>query len=393
MNIVDIFFIVFIQLLVLSAINHFSKISGIKNRQPLYYLWFYHMVFCLIFWYYINQNGGDALGYWKMQPGGIGQYLSQGPGTNFIYVLNYVFVIVLHLSFFTGSVIYASVGFLGFLFFYLSLVVTIETNVKVFGINYFPIILFLPNLHFWSSGVGKDTLVFFAIGLFTYSTLRYISRLPGIIISLVLIYFIRPHITIFLLLSFGIGFLFDNRLKLSSKIILSLGMLAGAAFIFSYVLQFLKLDELSSENIRTFSTTRVTNLSRETTGSSVDLLSYPLIAKIFTFIYRPLFFDAKSITALFASIENFIILLLTFRLFTVNPLKAFSKAPFPIKGIFLFFLIGTISFSNILGNLGIMMRMKNMLMPGFLSFLLWALSYEKAIKIRKTIRIKKLIVE
>lgn len=389
MNIFDIFFVVFIQLLVLSSINYFSKDAGIKNRQPLYYLWLYHMIFCLIFWYYVNHYGGDAIGYWKIQPSDFTQYFSKGPGTSFMFVLNYVFVVLLHLSFLTGSVIYAGIGFLGFLFFYIIVVKSIKKNVKLFGINLFPIIFYLPNLHFWSCGVGKDTLVFFGIGLFVFSTFNPLKRFPGLVISLMLIYFLRPHITIFLLISFGVGFLLDNKLNATSKIFFSICMLIGAALLFNNVMQFLKLDELSIEKIESFSNKKVETLSRETIGSSVNISSYSFPKKIFTFIYRPLFFDNTSITGLFASIENMLVLLLTLISIPYNPIKAFFKAPFQIKGLFIFFVIGAISFSNILGNFGIIMRMKNMLMPGLLIFIFWTYSYNKPEYLLKNIKNKK----
>lgn len=379
----DFLFVILLQGIVLGLINYFCNSTGVKNKTFLYYLWGYHLLFCLIFWYYVNNYGGDALTYWKIGPGQFENYLSRGPGTAFIFVLNYPLVVSLGLSFLSGSILYASVGFLGFLFLYLSTVEIIETNISISGIKFFPFILFLPNLHFWSSGVSKDSIVFFGIGLFLFSTLKPFKRLIGVVLSLSLVYFIRPHITIFLLISFGIGFLLDNKMKTSVKAILSISMLAAAAFIFADVMKFLKLDELSSENLEQFSTTRVGNLSRSHTGSSIEISSYPLPLKIFTFVYRPLFFDARNITGLFASLENLLILLLTFKLFGHNPLKAFSKAPYQIKGLLLFFLLGVLSFSNILGNLGIMMRMKIMVMPALLVFLFWCFTYERALRIKK----------
>ncbi len=171
----DFFYVIFIQLIVIGLLNYFCNSAGVKNRKYLYYLWGYHLLFCLIFWYYVNNYGGDALIYWQIQPGQLQKYLSQGPGTGFMFVLNYPLVIHLGLSFLSGSILYASVGFLGFLFLYLSIVEIIETNIRVASINFFPFILFLPNLHFWSSGVSKDSLIFFGIGLFLFSTLSHLN--------------------------------------------------------------------------------------------------------------------------------------------------------------------------------------------------------------------------
>jgi hypothetical protein len=40
-----------------------------------------------------------------------------------------------------------------------------------------------------------------------------------------------------------------------------------------------------------------------------------------------------------------------------------------------FLLLGTFAFSQSLGNLGIMIRMRNMFLPGLIIFFLWHFSY------------------
>lgn len=327
--------------------------------------------------FYVQANGGDALVYWRKTDLTLTEYLERGQGTAFMHAFNYAFVNVLDLSFFTGSMIYTFVGFLGVMFFYLSTKQIVTTNVKVFGYPLFPYIFFLPNLHFWSSGIGKDSLMFFCIGLFVYSVLSPVRRSLGIAIALILSYNIRPHITIFLLASFGISFLFDRRLKPFHKALLSLCMIAVAAFIFDDVLRFLQIEDLSTESVEQFSDTRVANLSTGRTGSSVDISSYPLPLKVFTFLFRPLFFDIHNAMGVFASIENAILLLLILKILNLKTIKLLKQASYQVKGVFLFFLIGSVAFSTTMGNLGIMMRQKNMLVPGLLIFVFWVLSSRK----------------
>ena len=55
----------------------------------------------------------------------------------------------------------------------------------------------------------------------------------------------------------------------------------------------------------------------------------------------------------------------------------FKAAPFVIKGLVIFLIIGTLAFSQSLGNLGIMIRMRNMFLPGLLIFILWSFSYQQ----------------
>jgi hypothetical protein len=122
-------------------------------------------------------------------------------------------------------------------------------------------------------------------------------------------------------------------------------------------------------------------LSRETTGSSVDISSYPLPLKIFTFLFRPLFFDASGILGLVASAENLILFILTFKFFKLNPFKMFKKGPMLFKNMMIFLIMGSISFSLILGNLGIMLRQKNMFMPSLIFIILWSVSYAQERKL------------
>lgn len=60
-----------------------------------------------------------------------------------------------------------------------------------------------------------------------------------------------------------------------------------------------------------------------------------------------------------------------------KPVEAFRKAPFVIKGLVFFLIIGTLAFSQSLGNVGIMIRMRNMFLPGLLIYILWCFSYEQ----------------
>ncbi len=320
------------------------------------------------------------MGYWRRNEVPLSVYLRGGAGTAFMHVFTYPFVYALNLSFFTGSVLFSFIGFLGVLYFYLAASRLVKHNTKVAGYTLLPWIFFLPNIHFWSAGVGKDTLSFFCVGLFLYSSLKPMIRAPGILLSLFLVYNVRPHMAIFLLLAFGLGIFLDKRLNTIYKFLLTLCFAAGAVMLFDDVMEYVKLDEVSTESLEEFSSTKQSQLSRGHTGSSVDISSYPLPLKVFTFLFRPLFIDAHNIASLLASVENLILLFLTYVLFKSKPVNSFKEAPFQVKGLILFVLIGAVAFSNILGNMGIMIRMKNMFTPALLIFIIWVLSYQKGLK-------------
>jgi hypothetical protein len=95
---------------------------------------------------------------------------------------------------------------------------------------------------------------------------------------------------------------------------------------------------------------------------------------VLTFLYRPFFFDINGIPALIASFENLLLLLLSVKVLRNSPFKSFRKSPFIIQGLIYFLIIGTLAFSQSLGNLGIMLRMRNMFLPGLIIFILLHLS-------------------
>jgi hypothetical protein len=353
----------------------FSK----KNQMNLKWLWLYHLLFGLIYYFYVSAQGGsDSLKYWngakELTSDDAIMILFEKYGTSIMYALNYVPSNLMNLSFFTGTIIYCFIGYIGLVFFYKIAFDLVPFNYKIRGIYLFPAILYLPNLHFWSSAVGKDTLLFFCVGLFSYSIMKLDKRIIGILFSLLLAYLVRPHIALFLLLSFSMAYMMNDRIATYKRIILFSFMLAGGIVMLPSVLEYTQVEELSVESYESFSETKVKNLSRAHTSSSVDVSSYPLPLKIFTFLYRPTFTDIQSITALLAAIENLILLILSIIVLRRKPIKTFKAAPLIIKGLVFFLIIGTIAFSMSLGNLGIMLRMRNMFLPGMLIFIMWSMS-------------------
>lgn len=381
----DFIIIVFIVILGFNLKYLFKKRIDRKYDKYLNGLWICHILIGYAFYLYVNSYGGDARNYWFTVKYNIDlsivDYFSRGLGTNSMYVLTYFPSKILDLSFLTGSAIYAFIGYLGFLLYFSFFLKHIRFNSKIGRFNLFPLVLFLPNLHFWSSGVGKDTLLFFCIALFVYSIDNFRKNIILIIFSLSLAYFIRPHISFFLIASFAFAFLLDGNLKSYQKILISAVFFVIFLLLFNRILSYLKIESIDSETLSQFSESKVEGLSRSSTGSSVDISGYPLPFKILTFLYRPFFFDINGILAIVASFENLILFILTLKFFRNNPLKILSGSGFLIKGIVIFFLIGTISFSFILGNLGIMLRQKNMFIPLLIFIVLYTLSKNKELSL------------
>lgn len=61
----------------------------------------------------------------------------------------------------------------------------------------------------------------------------------------------------------------------------------------------------------------------------------------------------------------------------------FKAAPFVIQGFFLFFIMGALVFSMIMSNLGIILRERNMFLPGLIFFILWSFSYKQELALKR----------
>lgn len=316
-----------------------------------------------------------------------------GTHNYFVFFINYPFSRLLGLNFWTGTFLYSSVSAWAFILLFLAGQDLFKNSkIRISGVSIWPALLLLPSLHFWSSGIGKDSLIFLFLAMFFYGIrdLRKYVVLVGI--SSLLLYHVRPHIAFIVLLSSSIMLLLDSKLHFSYKLIFFSLAIVGFVFIYDEVLKFLKIEELNADSIEGLFSTTSGNLSYG--RSFVDMSGYPYPLKVFTFLYRPLFFDAHNFTSFLNSVENLISLILTITVFSkVNPIKGYQNSPNAIKILLLTFIMATTAFAGALSNFGIMVRMKNMTFIYFLFFLVYIYDdflYQKYLRLVKRQKAKEL---
>lgn len=370
------FITVLIFLLGYLFIQSFKDKLSEENLSTLKKLFILHVLFGIYFCFFVL---GDASGYWRMAKfmtySDFIRSITEDQGTYFILALNYFPSNVLGLSYLTGTMLYCLIGFIGLTYFYVTAVELVPNSPKYKDYYLFPLLFFLPNLHFWSCAVGKDTLLFFCIAIFINGLMQPLKRWPMIILGLILSYFIRPHITLFMLLGFGLAYFSGKNISVLQRILFFGFMIGIAIAIVPKVMEFAKIEEASLDSFDKFSVSKAALLSTASSSSAVDISSYPFPLKVFTFLYRPFFFDINGIPALLASFENLILLILSFTIIKNKPLQTFRNAPFVIQGMVYFLIIGTLAFAQSLGNVGIMIRMRNMFLPGLIIYIFWHFSY------------------
>ena len=374
----DIIYIPIIILLGLGFISLFNKDLSANDEVMLKRLLFFHLIMGVYYCFFIQ---GDAIGYWRIPK----EYtfdtfkngLFNGEGTKFMYAFNFLFSNLLNMSYLSNTLHYSLFGFMGLTFFYIIAIKNVPYNTVINGYVLFPLIFFLPNLHFWSAGVGKDTTLFLCIGMFAYGLMKPFQRMPLIAISMFLSMAIRPHITLFLLVGFGLAYVLGGKVSPFQRFLFSAVMIGIGIAILPSVMQFAKIEEASAEGFDKFATSKAALLSRASTGSAIDVSAYPFPLKVLTFWFRPFFFDVRNINGLIASLENLVLVIVFVKAMRTNPIGAFKAAPFVIKGLVFFLIVGTLAFSQSLGNVGIMIRMRNMFLPGLIIYLMWVFSYRQ----------------
>lgn len=388
--ILDLIYIPLIIVLGLGFINLFSSQLTERDQQVLRKLLFFHLLMGTYYCFFIQ---GDAIGYWRVPKAysmeTFKEGLFNGEGTMFMYAFNYLFSNLLNMSYFSNTLLFSLFGFMGLTFFYMVALQTVPYNKIISGYALFPLIFFLPNLHFWSSGVGKDTTLFLCIGMFTYGLMKPFQRIPLLVLAGLLSMAIRPHITLFLMVGFGLAYVFGGKVSPAQRFIFSAAMIAIGLAILPSVMEFAKIEEASAEGFDKFATGKAAVLSRSSAGSAIDISSYPFPLKVLTFWFRPALFDVRNINGLIAALENLLLLLVFIKAMRTSPIRAFKAAPFVIKGLVIFLVVGTLAFSQSMGNMGIMIRMRNMFLPGMIIYLMWIFSYEQQLLRNRRTTLKK----
>ncbi|WBL41298.1 hypothetical protein PBT90_11075 [Algoriphagus halophytocola] len=360
-----------------------------KYELHLHYLLAYHIFFSFFFTWYIINYGGDSQGYWKL---GMEQVLIKGEvtwfsyfgeGTTFILWLCYIPSQLMGLSYLTGNILFGALGFIGIRYIYVMTAALFPTNYEVFGIPLFPTVFYFLNLHFWTAGVGKDAICFWGIAWFLFAIQEYKGRWWQAVIALFFIYLSRPHMGQAIVSGAGLAILMGSEVKLGYKIALSSLAAVGAVLLLPSTLETLRIEELSLESLETMSGVRSAGLNTRNVGSGFALQSYPWPLKLFTYMFRPLFFDAHNFVSFFSSFENLLYLYLSFFIYRNWTPEAIRDMPLFIKAGMITFIPVTLAFMNALSNTGIIMRMKNMTMIYFLLFCFFLIAYNKKLRIQQ----------
>lgn len=343
-----------------------SKYLKIKNKRGLLiYIW--HTLFCFIYLFYVKNFGGDAIGYYNAAING---YSDFNFGTAAVNGLTSLLVHGLGFGLISCFLFFNILGTIGLLYFDAALSYA-NRDKGVFFKRLSTLIIFLPSVSFWTSAIGKDAISFLAMGLALWAALKLNKRVPLMVSAVFLMLAVRPHIAGMMVIALSMSVLFDKETNIAKRSFLGLVSIVGLAVLVPFALKYAGVsDPSSTEGLINYVEMRQSHNMEGDGGVDISNMSTPM--QLFTYMFRPFIFEARSITFLAASIDNLILLCLFIAgiyALTKKRVRNFSENR---KFLWIYSILAWIVLAMTSANLGIALRQKWMFAP-MLIFLLISL--------------------
>lgn len=233
------------------------------------------------------------------------------------------------------------------------------------------LVIFLPSVSFWSAAIGKDAISFMAMGFALWAALQLNKRLLLMVLAVFLMLLVRPHIAGMMIIGLAMSVMFDRNASILKRFFLGLIAIIGAAVMVPFALEYARVsDPNSAEGLINYVEKRQSyNMEG---GGGVDIANMSLPMQLFSYMFRPFIFEARSITSFAAAIDNLILLYLfiagSYALFK-NKSRTFNENR---KFMLVYAMLTWIVLAMTTANLGIAVRQKWMFAP-MLIFLLISL--------------------
>lgn len=343
-----------------------SRYFRVPTTRALF-LYAWHTGFCLFYMDFSLTNVSDATGYY------ISSFQYAGDfelGTTFVIYLTSIFSVYLGMSYLGIFLVFNIFGSIGLLAFCGALrIATADKSraLRILGL----LILLMPSVSFWTAALGKDSIAFMATGLALWGALEFGKRTALLALAVVAMLLVRPHMAAVMVLAFVVSTLVSARLSLVQRVSLGSLALAVTAVMVPFVLTFVGLENASSSGDVMSYIEKRQGFNQEG-GGGVDITTMSPPMQLFTYLFRPLPFEAHSLFALAASLDNVILLGLFLmggrRIFTYKSPNAGENRTF----LWIFALASWTILALTTANLGISVRQKWMFTPVLLYLLLSA---------------------
>ncbi|MDN3204686.1 hypothetical protein QVH07_11030 [Algoriphagus sp. C2-7] len=362
--------------------------AGLLNQ-----LFWYHMFFGLVYWTYAQFNRSDSVVYYESYKHYNNWFDAFHEGTQFVEWLNYPFANWLGFNYDMMMFLCTWLGYWGFVYFYCFFKENLRFNPKFEGWDAITLFMFLPNMHFWTASLGKGAIIFAGIGFLVYGLSWPAKRPYHIAFGAFLTYMIRPHILFATLIGMGVGFVLGReKVPVYQKYLVVLFAIGMSIYVYEDLISFLGYDP--NNIVESFYEESALNRQRlQSAGSAVDMGSYSLPMKLFTFWFRPLFIDSPNAIGLVVSMENALYIYMFSKILKKDFITYIKQAPAMVKMSGVVFISISISMTFVMSNLGIIIRQKSQIMYFMLFVIVAFMDWQKTNRIKKRGEIFNRIVE
>jgi len=369
----------YIALIFLAGLFLASKTAARIKNNIVYVIFIEHMVFSYLFFLYAKTHSADANMYYAKALMESSLLMAFGTDTQFIIFLT-TFFVNFGFSKLATFFMFALLGFVGLQY----LIRMLDySRLSFFGYPLVFLVLLLPGFHFWTSALGKDSLVFLFLMMSFYALQKINKRWSLLVIAFLFLALIRPHIGFVILLSIFVALFLQNPLKYKLTHFVSGFVVLGLIILsLPFLSTFLNVEqlELDAVNERLEFYSEYGANKADQVSSYIDVSSYSLPLKMFAYLFRPLFFDAHSVLQLLASFENLFLFFIIYKWLVSIKFKVrkwYKYLHLPDKILFVYFILGWLVLAASMYNLGLASRQKYMLIPVLFILIFRNLQYSK----------------
>ncbi|MEB2778303.1 hypothetical protein SYJ56_23535 [Algoriphagus sp. D3-2-R+10] len=351
------------------------------------------MFFGLVYWAYAQFNRSDSVNYFHQTKIWKNWFDAFAEGTDFIEWMAFPWINWFGFNYDMMMFLTTWLGFWGFVYFYLFFKENLRFNPKFEGWDAITIFMFLPNMHFWTASLGKGAVIFAGIGFLVYGLSWPAKRYLHIAFGSFLTYMVRPHILFAILIGMGVGFVLGKeKVPVYQKYLVVFFAIGMSIFVYEDLITYLGYDP--NNLIDSFEEESALNRGRlQSSGSGVDMGSYSMPMKLFTFWFRPLFIDSPNVLGIAISFENALYIYMFSKIVHKDFITYIKIAPAMVKMSAVVFISISISMTFVMSNLGIIIRQKSQIMYFMLFVVVAFMDWQKTTRIKKRAEIFNRIVE
>lgn len=346
------------------------------GRVIVLYMW--HTIFSIVYLAYTLDVGGDALVYFDVASASDADFSF---GTSAVTLLTRIFVHYFGFSLVATFLVYNIFGAIGLIGFDASLK---EVNKNKPRLTYLIVTLlsFLPSISFWSAAIGKDAIAFMATGLALWAAMDFNRRIRLVIFAILAMLVVRPHIAGIMVIAIAGSVVIHSKMGVLKKTAVFSISVAALAAVVPFALKYAGLNDLSNLDAVDEYVSRRQSYNQDG-GGGIDLSTMSPPMQLFTYLFRPLPFEAHSLMSLAASFDN-VILLLIFLLglkgFVFNRKSGISNKQINWSFLWIYSGITWIVLGITTANLGISVRQKWMFLPMMLVLMISMMPRKKAMQ-------------